>query len=105
MLTESQNQSFFTESSHRNQATFVFVLLDDLHHTLKHVVLQTEVEHFVAVGVIEDHLVDVDRTRMIDLLFFDELRSWRKQNRILRDHSLRETKVSSKQNAAHVPLE
>lgn len=107
MLTEAQHQSLLPQSAHSNQTPFLLILFDDVHHSFEYHILNSEVEHRVAVGIVEHHLVDVDglTTLAVTALFLYSFSYWREQYRVLCDHSLGVTEIACKEYAAHVAIE
>mgnify|MGYP006946575449 FL=1 len=83
----------------------MLVIFYDLHHSLEYHVLSPEVKHFVAVSVVEHHLVNMDGCGLRRDTLLNTLQERREEDWILTQHLLGEPKVTSKQDATHIAIE
>lgn len=100
----------FAECAHGDVDEFaVPVLLDDGNHLLDDVLLGLKLEGLVAVGIVEDHLVDLygnARRPLHDFLLFLPLAQLsRKQDAVFPHHRVLVPEIASEQNGAHVSSE
>jgi hypothetical protein len=110
MLAYPHEDSVLPESSHGDvDQFFIFVLLDNGNHLLRNKRFSLELECLVAVGVVKDHLIDLDRygTHFFDqiLLLLILSQSWREKDGIFLHHGIFIPEITCKKDGAHVTFE
>lgn len=101
VLRELDADVLLPESSHCNQHVLSAISLDYLHHLPEYLLLAWKFEVLVAVGIIKDQFVDVNRAP--DLRVGSELRG--KEHGVGGDHALAEPKIPRPHDRTHIPLE